>query len=108
MLRHTFAIALFATTLAPVAVSAAEPVAAAATAAPAAYSVAETSIGTLLDDAASKAIVDKHIPGFSTNPQVEMARGMTLKAIQSFAADVLTDEAFAKIDADLLLLAAKK
>ncbi len=65
------------------------------------FSTASTDIGTLLDNAATKAVLDKHIPGFAENPQIGMARAMTLRQIQSFASDMLTDEALDKIDADL-------
>lgn len=75
---------------------------------PPAYSTAETDIGTLLDDAATRAILDKHIPEFTANEQVEMARPMTLRAIQQFAADMLTDAKLAAIDAELAALPAKK
>lgn len=73
-----------------------------APAAPAAakYSTEETEIGTLLDDPAAKAILDKHIPGMSSNEQVDMARAMTLKAIQQYAPDQVTDKALAAIDED--------
>jgi hypothetical protein len=78
------------------------------TAAHAAYTTADTDIGTLLDDPAARAIVDKHVPGFSSGDQIDMARGMTLRAIQQFAADTLTDKVLAEIDADLAKLPAKK
>jgi hypothetical protein len=68
------------------------------------YSTAETDIGTLIDDPAAKAIVEKHIPGLTTNAQIDMARAMTLKAIQQYAADEVTDERLAAIDADLAKL----
>ena len=77
-------------------------------AAHAAYSTTDTDIGTLLDDPAARAIVDKYVPGFSSGDQIDMARGMTLKAIQQFAADTLTDKVLAQIDADLAQLAPKK
>lgn len=88
------------------------PAAAAETAKPAAqapaekpkYNTSETDIGTLLDDPAAKAIVEKHIPGMTTNEQVEMARSMTLKAIQSYAPEDVTDARLAQIDADLAKL----
>ena len=72
------------------------------------YSTAETDIGTLLDDPAARAIVDKHIPGFSTGDQIDMARSLTLKAIQQYAPDRFTDQALAEIDADLAKLPVKK
>jgi hypothetical protein len=65
------------------------------------YTTADTQIGTLLDNAETKAVLDKHIPSFASNPQIAMARAMTLKQIQGFAGDALTDEVLAKIDADL-------
>jgi len=101
MIRIAIIAALAAAAL-PAAAIAAEP-AAPAVAEPAKpkYTTAETDIGTLLDDHAAKAIIDKHIPGMTSNEQIEMARSMTLKAIQTYAPDDVTDERLAKIDADL-------
>ena len=78
------------------------PVPAFAQAAP--YSSSATEIGTLLDDPAAKAILEKHLPGMTTNDQVDMARSMTLKDIQQYSPDEVTDQALAKIDADLAKL----
>lgn len=68
------------------------------------YTAAETQIGTLLDDPAATAVLEKHMPGFTQNDQISMARGMTLKAVQSFTPDTMTDEILAKIDSDLAAL----
>lgn len=68
------------------------------------YSTAETEIGILLDDPIAKAIVEKNIPGFTTDEQVDQARGMTLKQVQQYAPDSITDEVLAKIDADFAAL----
>lgn len=68
------------------------------------YTTAETEIGALLDDAEAKAIVEKHIPGMTSNDQIEMARSMTLKSIQQYAPDDVTDARLAAIDADLAKL----
>lgn len=76
-----------------------------ATAPAPAYSTAATDIGTLLDNPQTRAVLDKHLPSFAGNPQIEMARAMTLRQIQSFAADMLTDDALAKVDADLARIA---
>ena len=75
-------------------------------AAPAAkhYTTADTTIGDLLADPASKAIVDAHIPGFSANPQIQMASGMTLRAIQQMAPDKVPAAALDAIDVDLAKL----
>src|ERR1700733_5442613 len=73
------------------------------TAAPAStgYSVDDTDIGTLLDDPAAKAVLDKHIPGFSSGDQIDMARSMTLKSIQQYAPDKITDKVLSDIQVDL-------
>ncbi len=41
----------------------------------------DTKFGTLLDNTQAKAIVEKYLPGVSTNPMVTLAKGMTLKAL---------------------------
>jgi opacity protein-like surface antigen len=99
MKKLAIAAALAAATAAPA--YAADPAPAAAPAPAAGYSTAATDIGTLIDNPATKAVLDKHMPGFSANPQIDMARSMTLKQVQGFAADQMTDEVLAKIDADL-------
>jgi hypothetical protein len=43
----------------------------------------DTTLGELLDDPQAKALLDKHVPGVSTNPMVTMARGMSLNAVLS-------------------------
>jgi hypothetical protein len=71
------------------------------------YSTGDTDIGTLLDNPDSKAVLDKYMPGFSENPQIELARGMTLLGIQPYSSDTLTDDVMKKIDADLAKIAVK-
>jgi hypothetical protein len=100
---------IIACLLAAVPVLPAAAVAADAAAAPAsAYSTSDTTIGDLLDNAATRAILDKYLPGFSTAEQIDMARAMTLKAVQPYASDTVTDDALAKIDAELAKLPAHK
>lgn len=72
------------------------------------YSTAETPIGELLDDPRARAILDKYLPGFSTADQIDTARGMTLKDVQQYSPDTITDDALAKIDNDLAKLASEK
>lgn len=74
----------------------------------AAFSTADTEIGTLLDNPAARAVVDTYMPEFSKNPQTEMARPMTLRAIQQYAPDQITDDILNKIDADLAKIPATK
>ena len=71
------------------------------------YSTTSTEIGTLLDDPAAKAVIEKHIPGMTTNEQVDMARGMTLKDIQQYSPDAITDKVLADTDAELAKLPVK-
>ncbi len=67
----------------------------------AAYSVQETSLGTLLDDPVSREIVRRYAPTIINHPQVSMARPLTLSQLQRFAGDILNDDVLAKIDAAL-------
>lgn len=73
-----------------------------------AYSTSDTPIGELLDNPATLAILDEYLPGFSKAEQIDSARGMTLKAVQPYAEDTVTDEKLAKIDAALAKLPAHK
>ena len=41
----------------------------------------DTPFGALLDDPRAKPIVEKYIPGVTTNPMVAMIKGMTLNSI---------------------------
>ncbi len=72
------------------------------------YSTSTTEIGVLLDDPAARALLDKHVPGMTTNEQVDMARSMTMKDIQQYSPDTITDKVLAALDADFAKLPAKK
>lgn len=72
------------------------------------YTTSDTSIGTLLDDPAARAVLERHMPGFSNGDQIEMARAMTLKSVQQFAPGTISDKLLADIDADLAKLPARK
>jgi hypothetical protein len=69
---------------------------------------ATTDIGTLMDNPAAKAILEKHLPELVANPQFAQARSLTLKAVQGYAADMMPDSKLAAIDADLAKLPAAK
>lgn len=69
--------------------------------APAGFSVESTDIGTLLDNAGAKAVLVKHLPALVGNDQITMARALTLKQLQQFAGDAVTDEKLAAVQADL-------
>lgn len=71
-------------------------------------SVATTTIGEILDNPAAKAVVDKRLPGVLANPQIKMARPLTLKGLQRFASDKVSDSALSAIDKDFATLSATK
>ncbi|HSM23371.1 MAG TPA: hypothetical protein VK856_00740 [Anaerolineaceae bacterium] len=41
----------------------------------------ETKLGTLLDNPQAEAIIEKYMPGVSTNPMIGMAKGMSLNML---------------------------
>ena len=100
MNKLLLAVAAASATIAAAPAFAIDPPAAAAPAA-VKFSSASSTIGDLLDNPAAKAVLMKHVPALAGNAQIEMARSMTLKQIQSYAGDSLTDEVLAKIDLDL-------
>jgi predicted lipoprotein with Yx(FWY)xxD motif len=59
-----------------------------------------SDIGSLVDNAAAKAILDKHFPGMTNNPAIGAAKAMTLRAVKQFIPG-LTDEKLAALDAEL-------
>lgn len=70
-------------------------------------STADTPLGELLDNPAAKAIVEKHLPELVKSDSIDMARGLTLKALQGYAADMVTDAKLTAIDTELAKLPAK-
>jgi para-nitrobenzyl esterase len=98
----------FAAALALTPAIASAQAAAPAAAAAAHYSTDNTTIGEIMADPAAKAVVDKHVPGMLANDQIEMAKDMTLKQIQQYSPDNLSDKTLADIDAEFAKLPAKK
>jgi hypothetical protein len=43
----------------------------------------DSTLGDLLKDPQAKALMEKYMPGVSTNPMVEMAKGMSLNMLLS-------------------------
>jgi hypothetical protein len=75
---------------------------------PAHYSVANTPVGRLLDDPAANDILKKLIPTVYANDMFQtQGRTLTLKAIQQYEPDALSDENLAKIQAELDKIPAK-
>ncbi|WP_037518594.1 hypothetical protein [Sphingomonas sp. LH128] len=106
MVRNLVIAGLVAASACGLVVGAAVPASATEAAAPA-YST-NSDLGTLLDNPATKAVLDKYIHEMISNPQIEMARSMTLRQLQAYSGDTLKDEVLAKIDADLAAVPAPK
>ncbi|MGR6330011.1 carboxylesterase/lipase family protein [Sphingomonas sp. XXL09] len=64
------------------------------------YTTLTTPLGKLLDDPAAKAVLERQIPDVLASPQLGMARGVTLEALQAYLPS-LTDSKLRAIDADL-------
>jgi hypothetical protein len=67
------------------------------------YSI-QSPIGDLLDNEVAKNIVEQHLPGISSHPQISMARSMSLVAVAPFSGNKITSEALSKIDVALKAL----
>ena len=67
-----------------------------------AYSVTTTLVGTLLDDPAAAAVLQRMIPAVYANEMFQtMGRSQTLKSIQQYEPAALSDEVLATIQAEL-------
>lgn len=65
------------------------------------YNSLTTPLGQMIDDPAARAILERRLPGLVESPQIEMARGITLAALQGYLPQLLSDEQLEAIDADL-------
>lgn len=74
---------------------------------PGRYDVKITTLGVLLDDAAAKDVIDKHIPGLSSEPQIDLGRSLTLLALMEFVPDRISTATLVAIQTDLNALPAK-
>ena len=70
-------------------------------AAPGAMSVENTTIGDLLDNPASKAVIAKDMPALIAYPGLDQIKGMTLRAISVYPEAQLDDTKLAAIQKDL-------
>jgi hypothetical protein len=72
------------------------------------YSVATTLVGKLLDDPAANAVLKKMIPTVYANDMFQsQGRDITLKDIQQYEPEALSDEILARIQAELDKIPAK-
>ena len=68
------------------------------------YSIAKQSIGELVKNETTKAVLVKHIPEVVANPQLEQGYDMKLADIVQYAPDQLTPAKLKAIEEDLAKL----
>jgi hypothetical protein len=64
----------------------------------------ESKLGDLLENDAAKAVLEKHMPGISTHPQIGMGKGFALSMVAKFSGGLITEEMLQKVNADLTAL----
>ena len=64
----------------------------------------DSKLGDLLDNETTKAILEKHMPGISTHPQVAMGKGFALSMVAKFSGGLITEEMLQAVAADLSAL----
>ncbi|GLI33013.1 hypothetical protein [Desulforhabdus amnigena] len=65
---------------------------------------AESTIAVLLANEQAKAILEKHLPGMTSDPRLKMAMGMTLKQIMPLSQGKITLSKIEAVAADLAAL----
>ena len=71
-----------------------------------ALSVETTPVAQLLANSAAKAVLDRHLPGFSAHPMIGQAGPMTLRQIAGFTQGQITDAHLTAIQTELAALPA--
>ncbi|WP_370263647.1 hypothetical protein [Limnobacter sp.] len=64
----------------------------------------QSKLGDLLDNEQTLAILEKHMPGISTHPQIGMGKGFPLAVVANFSGGMITQEMLDAVDADLAAL----
>lgn len=70
------------------------------------YSI-QSTVGDLLDNPATKAVLNKYVPEMVSSPQIDQGRPFPLEGIASYV-PTLTPEMLAKIDTELKAVPMKK
>jgi hypothetical protein len=60
-----------------------------------------TTIETLLASPQARAVLDRRLPGFSTDERVQQALRMTLREVAPYAPAIFTEEMLKNLDDDL-------
>jgi hypothetical protein len=61
----------------------------------------ESPIEALVNDPATKAVLEKHLPGMDKHPAYGQFKAMTLRQVAPYSQGAITDEKIAAIEADL-------
>ncbi|HGJ9055332.1 hypothetical protein ACV4U5_14120 [Pseudomonas aeruginosa] len=68
------------------------------------YSI-ESKVSELLDNSTARQVLEKHLPGITKHPQINMARGFALVTAAKYSGGLISQDALNKIDSDLKSLA---
>ncbi len=68
----------------------------------------DTPIEQLLADSRSKAVVDRNLPGLSTDKNLDKIRNLSLRALQSHSGGKLTDALLEKTGTELAAIPARR
>ena len=69
-----------------------------------AHPTIDSPIEALVNDPATKAVLEKHLPGMDKHPAYGQFKGMTLRQVAPYSQGAITDEKIAAFDADLKAL----
>ena len=61
----------------------------------------DSTLGEILADEKGKAVLEKHLPGLTSMPQIDMAKGYSLTAIAPMSQGQITDAMLEAIAEDL-------
>jgi hypothetical protein len=64
-----------------------------------------TKLRALLADDRAREVLERHIPGLSSHPGMDMAKALSLAQFSAFARELVSDHALDEIERDLLRLA---
>jgi len=68
---------------------------------------ADTPLEAVIADPAAKAALDATLPNIATHPSFDQFKSMSLRQLQPYAEGRISDDAIAKVDAELKALSAK-
>ena len=65
----------------------------------------QSKLGELLDNAQTAAVLEKHMPGIGSHPQIAMGRGFPLAVVANFSGGLITKEMLEAVEAELSTMA---